>query len=235
VISTVIALALIYGGYRGYTAITAPSTATRYVTTTVASGTVVASVSETGQVSASSNIDILSKSAGEVLSLPVSAGAHVAAGAPLAYLDSTTAEQNVTSAKQALLSAQIALATAEGNLVQTRATGYKDVATAFLNLTNVVNGLDTVLHSSSVPGRVAESNENAYTNTTQSLDTNIPQLRDLAESMYQRSSASYAKASADFKATARTADNTTIDALSRHRRSPISLMRFVRRPTSSTR
>jgi RND family efflux transporter MFP subunit len=213
VLATVIALVLVYGGYRGYVTLTAPSTATRYVTTTVSTGTVVASVSETGQVSASSNIDIPSKSSGEVLSLPVSAGQHVTAGTPLAYLDSTTAEQNVTSATQALRSAQIALATAEGDLAQTRASGYKDVANAFLNLPSVVSGLDTVLHSSNVTGHTTESNENAYANMTQSLDSSIPQLSSLAESMYQKAATSYAKASADFKATPRTASSATIDAL----------------------
>ena len=84
VIATIIVLVILYGGYVLYGMVTTPSTATRYVTTNVATGTVVASVSETGQVSASSNISILSKSSGEVLSLRVTAGQHVEAGTALA-------------------------------------------------------------------------------------------------------------------------------------------------------
>ncbi|MFM2331144.1 MAG: Biotin-lipoyl like, partial [Candidatus Parcubacteria bacterium] len=91
VVSTIIALVLIYGGYRVYSTLTTPPAVTRYVTTSVATGTVVASVSETGQVSASSNIDVPSQSSGEVLSIAVTAGQHVTAGTALAYLDPTTA------------------------------------------------------------------------------------------------------------------------------------------------
>jgi RND family efflux transporter MFP subunit len=202
-----------YGGYRVYSTLTTPPAVTRYVTTSVATGTVVASVSETGQVSASSNIDVPSQSSGEVLSIAVTAGQHVTAGTALAYLDPTTAEQNVTSAKQALQSAQISLATTQDTLTQTRTSGYSDVSNAFLNLPTVMNGLDTVLHGSTVPGHLAQVNEDSYADMTQSLDLSIPQLRDLAESEYQKAAASYAHALADFKATPRTSDPATINAL----------------------
>src|ERR1035437_352761 len=110
VITTLGTLLVLYAGQYTYGVFTAPSTAPRYVTTMVATSTVVATMSETGQVSASSNIDVQSKSSGEVLSISVTAGQHVGAGTTLAYLDSTTAQQNVTSAERALQSAQIAFA-----------------------------------------------------------------------------------------------------------------------------
>lgn len=213
VIATVTALIVLYGGYYAYGILTAPSTATRYITTTVATSTVVATMSETGQVSASSNIDVQSKSGGEVLSLPVTAGQHVGAGAALAYIDPTTAEQAVRSAQQALQSAQIALATTQGSLVQTRTSAYNDVSAAFLNLPNVITGLDSVLHGYTVPGHTYQMNAIAYSNITQPYDTHIAQYGILAESTYQKASTSYTKALVDFKSTPRTADNATLDAL----------------------
>ncbi|MHB8660556.1 MAG: efflux RND transporter periplasmic adaptor subunit [Minisyncoccota bacterium] len=231
-ISTLIALVVIGGGYYTYAALNAPSTATRYVTTAVATSTVVASVTETGQVSASSNIDVQSKSSGEVLSIPVTAGEHVDTGTALAYLDPTTAQQNVTSAEQDLQSAQIALAklqepatasaltsaqntlaTAQANLVQAHQAGYNDISSAFLDLPNAVTGLDTILHGTTVPGRTSEQNEYAYSDMTEPYDSTVVQYRTLAESSYQTAYASYTKTLADFKSTPRDASDATIEAL----------------------
>jgi HlyD family secretion protein len=232
VIATIAALVVLYGGYYTYGVFTAPSTATRYVTTSIATSTVVASITETGQVSASSNIDIQSKSSGEVLSIPVTAGQHVLAGATLSYVDSTTAQQNLTSAKQALQSAQLSLAKlqepasastltsaqnslagAQANLVQSHQNGYNDISVAFLTLPNVITSLDTVLHGMTVPGRTSQQNESAYSDMVQSFDSTVVQYQIAAESSYQTAYTSYTKALADFKATPRDADDATIEAL----------------------
>ncbi|MBU6388465.1 efflux RND transporter periplasmic adaptor subunit [Patescibacteria group bacterium] len=233
VIATIVALAVLYGGYYAYGVITAPSTATRYVTTTVATGTVVATMTETGQVSASSNIDVQSKSAGEVLSLPVTAGQHVFAGAALASIDPTTAQQDVVSARQALQSAQIALAklqepatastltsaqnalaSAQANLVQIHQTGYNDISAAFLlTLPGAMSGLDAVLHGDTVPGRTSEQNENAYSDMVVPYDSTVVQYQTAAESAYQTAYAAYTKTLADFKSTPRDANDAAMEAL----------------------
>jgi len=229
---TIAALVVLYGAYYAYGVFTAPSTATRYVTMTVATSTVIASLTETGQVSASSNVDIQSKSSGEVLSLPVAAGQHVSVGTALAYLDPTTAEQNVVGARQALQSAQIALAkleqpaatttltsaqnalaSAQANLVQAHENGYNDISAAFLTLPSVITSLDTVLHGMTVPGRTSQQNENAYSDMIESYDSTVGQYRTAAESSYQNAYAVYTKALADFKSTSRSADDATIEAL----------------------
>ncbi len=232
VIATIVAAAVLYGGYYTYRAITAPSIAPNYVTTMVATSTVVATMSETGQVSASSNIDVQSKSSGEILSIPVSAGQHVAAGTALAYLDPTTAQQNLVSAQQSLQSAQLALAklqepanastltssqnslaTAQANLVQAHQNGYNDISAAFLNLPTVMSGLDTVLHGMTIPGRTSQQNENAYSDMVEPYDSTVVQYRTTAEAAYQTAYTAYIQTLADFKATPRSADDATIEAL----------------------
>lgn len=231
-ISMIGVLVLIGVGYYINGILNAPSNAPRYVTTQVATSTIVASMTETGQVSASSNIDVQSQSSGEVLSVPVTAGQHVNAGAALAYLDPTTEQQAVVSAQQALQSAQIALAqlqepaatstltsaqntlaTAQANLVQAHQDGYNDVSTAFLDLPNVITGLDTILHGTTVPGRTSEQNENAYSDMTEPYDSTVVQYRTLAESSYQTAYAAYTQALTDFKSTPRNANDVTIEAL----------------------
>ncbi len=232
VIATIVALVALYGGYRVYAAMTAPSTAPRYVTSSVATGTVVASMPETGQVSASSNVTIQSQSSGEVLSIPVAAGEHLAAGAVIAYLDPTTAQQGVTSAEQSLQSAQLslqklqepanaatltsaenALASAQANLTNAHENGYNDVAAAFLDLPTAVTGLNNVLHQTTVPGRTSQQNEYAYSDMVTSYDSTVTQYQTAAESAYQAAYASYNATLAEFKATPRTADDATVEKL----------------------
>ncbi len=225
ILGTIAVIIVLYGAYYGYGVVTAPSTATRYVTTTVATGTVVASITETGQVSASSNVSIQSQSSGEVLSIPVAAGQHVGAGAALAYLDPTSAQHSLQSTQitlaklqepataASLTSAENTVASAETNLVQTHQNGYNDISAAFLTLPTVITGLDAVLHGSTVPGRTSSQNESAYSDITQQYDPTVVQYSIVAENSYQTAYASYTKALADFRATSRNADDATIEAL----------------------
>lgn len=213
IVSIVVGLLVIYGAYKGYGVLATPPAETRYVTSIVATGTVIATMSESGQVSASSNVSVTSKSSGEVLSIPVAAGQHVQTGAALAFIDPTTAEQTVASAKQALTAAQISLATAEGNVTQSRVSAYNDISAAFLNLPSIMSGLDTVLHGSTVPSHQAELNENAYSNLALSYDPSVADLEKLTDSAYQKANTSYLQALADFRSTPRTADAQTMNAL----------------------
>ncbi|HQU07965.1 MAG TPA: efflux RND transporter periplasmic adaptor subunit [Candidatus Paceibacterota bacterium] len=230
--SVVIVLVLAYGGYRVYSILTTPPTTTQYVTTTVATSTVVASMTETGQVSASSNVSIQAQSSGAILSLPVAAGEHVTAGTPIAYLDPTTAQQGVTSAQQSLESSNIALAelltpaatssitsaqnavaAAEASLVAAHTSGYNDVSSAFLDLPNIINGLDTTLHGYTVPGRTAQQNEDAYSSIVAEYAPSVVQYRTAAESSFVAAQTAYNKTLADYKATPRDATDAQIEAL----------------------
>ncbi len=230
--SAVIIVVVLGGGYYTYGVLTAPSTATRYITTTVATSTVVESMSETGQVSATSNISVVTQSSGEVLSLPVSAGQHVDAGDIIAVLDPTTAQQSVADAEASLKSAQLSLAklqeaaatstltedqnsvaSAQANLTQAHQSGYNDISSAFLDLPNVVAGLDTILHGSTVPGRTYEENENAYADLVDQYDTTASQYETNAESAFQTADTAYDAALAAFNSTPRDADDATIEAL----------------------
>ncbi len=230
--STAAAIAVLFGLYHFYSVFTAPSTATHYRTATVAMGTVVAAMAETGQVSASTNVSIQSQSSGEVLSVPIAAGQHVVAGTALAYIDPTTAGENVTSAEQALQGARIALAklmepaatssltsaqnavaNTQANLTAAHTAGYNDVSSAFLDLPGVLNGLDTVLHGYLVPGRASQQNESAYNDMVQPYDATVVQYSTAAESSFITAQNSYNAALAAFKATSRSASDAQIASL----------------------
>lgn len=66
IMSFILLVAVLYGGYWGYKKSTSTAGVTRYVSAKVEKGTIIASVSGTGQVSASSQIDLKPKVSGDI-------------------------------------------------------------------------------------------------------------------------------------------------------------------------
>ncbi len=230
--SVVILAAVLGGGYYAYTSLTASTGTPRYVVSEIASGTVVATLTESGQVSATSQVNINAKSSGVVLSVLVAPGQHVRAGTALAYLDSTDAQKTVRDAQSSLQSAQISLAkltepadalsltqaensvaSAQADVAKAHTEGYNDVAAAFLDLPTVITGLDTVLHGSTVPGRTSQQNESAYMDIASVYNPLVGSYESAAESAFKQAKASYDKTLAEFKATPRDASDAELEQL----------------------
>ncbi|CAN5753967.1 hypothetical protein BH11PAT2_BH11PAT2_01930 [soil metagenome] len=98
-LATIIAVVVIGGGYYGFTHATAANAETHYVLGTATTGTVITSVSGTGQVSASNQVALTSKTSGQIISVPVVAGQAVKAGQLIAEVDPTTAAYELQSAR----------------------------------------------------------------------------------------------------------------------------------------
>ena len=233
VIATVVALVVLYGGWHYYGVLTAPSTATRYVTTTAATSTVIATLTETGQVSASHQITLSPQASGQVVGIYVKPGDHVYAGQIVAELDATTARQSLQSAELALQNAELsyqqttATSTLALNLIVaknavTNATvalqkahddAYASIASIYSDLSTVVTGLDSVLHDSNVAGRISQKNVDAYTDLVSSHDDSINVYRSSAETSYTTAYDAYDAGLAAYKATSNTISNDDLVAL----------------------
>ncbi len=171
ILSTVIFLVVLVSGYGMYRLIYPVSNIISYVTTTVAQGTIVSSVTATGQISLSSQVDVKSKAAGEVLAVAVKPGQEVKAGDTLVSLDASDAQKNLRDAEAALESAEIALRkltepadtlsllqaqNALGSVEQSRdkanadltkaySDGFTDVSSAFLHISSTLTNLNNML------------------------------------------------------------------------------------------
>ena len=169
-VSGAIALALIGGGYWSYTKIFSNDGAIRYATAQVQNGTLIVSISGSGQVSASNQGDVKPKASGEITSVYIKAGQAVSAGAILAAVDSADAERSVRDAETALETAkleldkalepldELTLLQAENSLTQAKNSkqkaednikkayedGFNTVSNAFLKLPGVMTGLDNI-------------------------------------------------------------------------------------------
>lgn len=221
VVATVIMFAVLYGGYYIYGKLTAPSSATRYVTATVATGTVVAVLTETGQVNASHQITLSPQASGQVVGIYVKPGDTVYAGQIIAELDATTAVQSLRSAELALKNAELSYQQATAsttlalNLVvakngstnaqialqKAHDDAYASIASIYSDLSSVVSGLDTVLHNSNVAGRTNQQNVAAFADLVSPYDASIGIYKNSAEISYTAAYAAYMAGLAAYKAT----------------------------------
>jgi HlyD family secretion protein len=188
--SVLILLVVAYGGYYIYGKLTDTSGETRYVMSAVTKGTLISSVSGSGQVSASNQIDIKPKVSGDIVSIKVKSGQMVKAGDAIATLDATDALKAVRDAQVNLETAQLtyqklvapndelstlqwqntlakakeAKATAEDNLQKAYDDGFNTVSNAFLQLPSIMTGMEQIIFNSdnSLGGTTGQENIDYY-------------------------------------------------------------------------
>lgn len=98
--------AVVVGGYFIYGRIFTKAEAASYITSSAEKGTLITSVSGTGQVSAENQIDLKPKSTGEITSVRVKVGDYVKKGQVLVTLDQRDAGVALTKAKATYASAE---------------------------------------------------------------------------------------------------------------------------------
>ncbi|MDP1709652.1 MAG: efflux RND transporter periplasmic adaptor subunit [Candidatus Komeilibacteria bacterium] len=97
------------GGFYAYKAIKTKPSPTQYITAAVAKGTLAVSISGTGQVSNSNQVDIKPEISGKITRLAMQNGQEIIADAILAQIDASEAQKMVRDAEVNLASARLAL------------------------------------------------------------------------------------------------------------------------------
>ncbi len=214
------------------------SAATTYMLGTVERGTVVASITQSGQVSAGRSLDIKPQASGNVVYTAVKEGQNVSQGQLLVELDATDAEKSVRDAEANVESAKISLAKiqepadqltliqaknalqdANAALASAYQSGQAAVVNTFLNLPNIMTGLDSALHGTDVNTTSgSQINEAYYMNTAFALESSgtygkAQAYKEAADSAYDTAKASYDKTFYDYKNAGSTSDAATNAAL----------------------
>ncbi|MBI2515117.1 efflux RND transporter periplasmic adaptor subunit [Candidatus Wolfebacteria bacterium] len=237
--SILIVIVLAGGGYFGYTKFFNADDATRYVSAEVKKGTLIVSISGSGQISAFNQIDIKPKASGDTAYVGVKNSQRIKAGALIAELDAADAQRAVRDAEANLLSAKLSLQKlkqpadalsilqarnslaqakeskkkAEDDLKKAFDDGSNTTANAFLDLPIIVTGLyDTLFSSATGPGG---NNQwiDYYANAVQSYDEKASGYRNDAFEGYQKARREYDKNFADYKTTTRYSDTATIEGI----------------------
>lgn len=233
----IILLTLAGGGYYGYQWLSGTEAATRYMTTAAEKGTLIVSVSGTGQVSALNQIDMKPRASGEVTYIGVKDGQEVRAGTTIVRLDARDAEKTVRDAQVSLESARLSmeklkqpadalsLLQAENSLAQayeskkqasdditkTYEDGFNTVANAFLDLPTAMAGLQDIIYGTAFGG--GQWNIDYYANAISGHEEEVVKFRADSIEKYQNARKQYDRNFLDYKSASRFSDTTTIEAL----------------------
>ncbi len=119
VIWSVVILAAV-GGYYWYSSSKNGAVTPKYSFATVQKGTIVASISGSGQVAGNRQLDVKPKASGQITKVLVKVGDTVKAGTPLVEIDRTTAVKALRDAERAVEDAKISLQSAQLSLKKSR-------------------------------------------------------------------------------------------------------------------
>lgn len=218
------------GGYYYYKVkTTAEATPARVALAEVTRGALVVTVEGSGQVLSVDEAAVRPSASGDVLSVAVKVGDKVKAGSVLLRLDATDAQKAVRDAQINLETAQLALeklekpadalsvmksensltasresaAQARVDLADAIEDGYDAVSNAFLDMPEVVNGLQEMLLTSDSSTNSAQWNIDYYADTSRRYDERVMTFRDDAEATYRTMRAAYDANLDDFKAASR--------------------------------
>ncbi len=228
------------GGYYGIQKIGGTSTETRYVLAAVQKGTVIATITGSGQVSASNQVDIKPKVSGDIVFVGAKTGGDVKAGTLIAQIDARDAQKAVRDAEVNLESAQLSLdklkqpadtlsliqaehtlaraeeskQNATNDLSSAYESGFNTIANAFLDLPTVMTGLQNILYSSNAAlGGSNIENIDYYGTAVQNIDATALQYRDDTQTKYQQARSAYDRNFADYKALDRSSDSAVIESV----------------------
>ncbi|MFA6397605.1 MAG: HlyD family efflux transporter periplasmic adaptor subunit [Candidatus Paceibacterota bacterium] len=208
---------------------------TRYIVSNVKKGTIIASVSGTGQVSVENQISLKSKVGGDVLSINVKNGQEVKAGDLVIQLNSKDARKTVRDAELSLktalldleklqkpadalslLQAQNALTQAQNDLIKGYDDGFNAVANAFIDLPNVITGVDGILFSGDLSGNTGQWNADYYASEARLVnndDGKSYQYKEDAVNKFNLAKTAYDKNFSDYKNTTRYSDTIVVENL----------------------
>jgi multidrug efflux pump subunit AcrA (membrane-fusion protein) len=170
ILTAVIIITVVVGGYEIYTNAKTADAATQYVVSPASIGNIVQTVAGTGQITAANQIDITAQASGAITSITASVGQRVSTGDLIATIDPTNALSSLTNAK--LSFAQLTEAPKPGDVVNDQnavtkaySDGFNSVAGAFTDMQTVMTGLNSMLYDQG--GFLGTSNSSSLNLTDQ--------------------------------------------------------------------
>lgn len=228
--SSIIAVILIGLTYWASTAFSSSDVGTQYTVGAVSKGSIMSTISGTGQVSASNQVDLKPKASGDVVYIGAVSGDRVKKGTLVAMLDAEDAKKAVRDAEISLESTKISyekltapadtlsliqaensLAQASTNLQKSYDSGFNSVSSAYLDLPTIMSGLDNLLYGNTV--NRSQDNISAYVDMVKDYDERILIFKEDVVTKYNKARASYDKSFVDYRSVNRTSDTGKIEAL----------------------
>ena len=230
--ATIIVLIIVGLLYYEYKSLTSTSGITSYTISTVQKGTLIVSVTGSGQVASSDQVTLKAGASGNVVYVGAKNGDVVRAGALIAEVDPSNAQEALNNALISLQQEELNLSQLNGTttsqgilrgvqqknadaLALTYETGLNDVVTIFLNLPSIMSGLQNILYSNIISTTAGGSGLNIdyYTNATNQYDKRATQFEDQVNTAYNSALSTYNQNLSDYKAISRFSSTTDIESL----------------------
>lgn len=177
-------IVLIGGGYWAYKSFKGTVVETRYVLSTVQKGTVIASVSGSGQVTVLSQVELKAKASGDVMTLSVKEGQEVKANDLLVTLNAKDALKAVRDAQVSLDSAKLAYQKL------TQPTDALSILQSENNLAKAQNNLDKAKEAkTAAEDDLNQAYENGYNNVSSAFLDLPTVMQGLNDVLYSNNSA----------------------------------------------
>ena len=200
---------VVIGGVGMYRSATTAHAQTQYVIAPVTNGSIIQTVTGSGQVSASNQLDVTSQASGAITSIDVAVGQQVHTGDLLATIDDTNALNTLENAK--LSYAQLTepakpgdIANSENALSKSYGDGFNNVASTFIDLQTVMPGLNNMLYSQS--GFLSDDHITVLSGTAQNY-------RQTASALYDKANIEYQTVVGEYKSLSRESATSSIEKL----------------------
>ena len=233
----IVLLVIIGGGYLVFQNVNKSDGPVQYVTAVVEKGTLITSVSGSGQVSLSNQIDLKAKVSGDVVRIGVINGQEVAENMIIVELDTRDAEKAIRDAEINFESAQLALEKlkqptdeltllqAENDLAQAEEDktgaldelekvyedGFNIVADAFLDFPQIVEDVESILFGENL--KAGQANIDAYADAAKKYDIDISLYEETVRDSYRLSKVTYDQNFQNYSSASRNSTTQVIESL----------------------
>lgn len=218
--------------------INSSSAETRYQTAKVEKGNIISSISGSGQVSSSNQIELKPKTSGQLIALNVKVGDKIKEGAIIAQIDASDAYKNVRDARNnletaklslekilapsdnltllqaqnSLIDAKNSLSNSEDDLMETYDDAFSAVSDSWLGFPEIIDGMNTILYGNTYDRW--QQNVDYYFDSVYTYNiSNRETLRDNAISSFQTAKNSYDSVLADYRIINRSSGNDEIEKI----------------------
>ena len=183
-IAGIILLLILVGGYFGYQWLFGNKSTTQYITAQVEKGTLIVSITGSGQVSVSNQIDVKGKTSGDIVYVGVKNSQEVKSGTLLVQLDMRDAQKTVRDAEVSLETAKLSLEKLESStqseddqLKKAHDDGLNESAKTYTDISPVLESLNGILFDTSITDNLGatnkENNIEYYVDVVDSYDPSL--------------------------------------------------------------
>jgi HlyD family secretion protein len=222
------------GGYYIHAKAASGSAETRYVLTTVQKGTIISSLSGSGQVSTTNKVDVKAKVSGEITWVAVQPGQAVKAGQALAAIDSKDAKAAVAQAEASLAQAQLQyqkdqvsapidyqktlddLESAKEDLASTFNDTFNSLSDTYLDLPSIMTDTQNALYGYDLASGASMWNIDYITgifNSREDARQTVAALSQSAVSDYKTARSEYDASLLSYKTISRTSSQDDIEKI----------------------